>query len=345
MASFDATINSRILEEAADWMVQLSDGKATAADRAACENWRQRSPEHAQAWARAERLMHKFGGLPPALAMPALNRVSPGRRAAVAKLALLLAAMPAGWFGWQLVEEKGWAADYRTALGERRDIQLADGTRVTLNTQTAIDVRFDATQRTITLREGEILVQTAPDTVFPRRPISVQSVEGGMEALGTRFSVREEGNRTHLVVLEGAVRITPKEAPSAQRILQAGEQTSFTDSAIGRSAEVDDAAVSWTHGMLMADRMRIADFAAELERYRRGIVRVEPEVANLRVSGAFPVDDTDQALAMLVSTVPVDAVTRLGGRWITLVARQESAQEEVLEPAQEPGKIGQGRRQ
>lgn len=324
MASFDATIDKRILEEAADWMVQLSDGRATAADRAACESWRQRSPAHAQAWARAERVMHKFGGLPPALAMPALNRMSPGRRAVVAKLAVLLAALPAGWLGWQLVEEKGWAADYRTALGERRDIQLADGTRVTLNTQTAIDVRFDATQRTIMLREGEILVQTAPDTAFPRRPFSVHSVEGGMEALGTRFSVREEGDRTHLVVLEGAVRITPKDAPSTQRILKAGEQAFFTGRTIERSAEADDAAVSWTHGMLMADRMRIADFAAELERYRRGIVRVEPEVANLRVSGAFPIDDTDQALAMLVSAVPVDAVTRLGGRWITLVARSET---------------------
>src|SRR5690606_33586604 len=144
----------------------------------------------------------------------ALSRVSRGRRAAVAKLAILLAALPAGWLGWRAVKEKGWAADYRTALGERRDIRLADGTRVTLNTRTAIDVRFDSRQRTIILREGEILVQTAPDTAYPRRPFKVQSIEGGMEALGTRFSVREDGGRTHLAVLEGAVRITPKDAPS-----------------------------------------------------------------------------------------------------------------------------------
>ena len=73
--------------------------------------------------------------------------------------------------------------------------------------------------------------------------------------------------------------------------------------------------------MLVADRMRLTDFAAELSRYRSGIVRVDPTVAHVRVSGAFPLRDTDKALAMLVSTYEVDAITRLRGHWITLVAR------------------------
>jgi len=79
--------------------------------------------------------------------------------------------------------------------------------------------------------------------------------------------------------------------------------------------------IAWTQGMLVADKMRLADFATELSRYRSGIVRVDPTVANVRISGAYPVGDTDKALAMLVSTYPVDAMTRLRGRWITLVAR------------------------
>lgn len=322
MTHHNTTIDPRILEEAADWLVRLNDDGAGSNDRIACERWRQRSPEHARAWARAELLMNKFGSLPSALAMPTLNRLpQTGRRAAVIKLAVLLAAVPAGWVAWRLADTQDWMAGYRTAVGERRDIRLADGTRITLNTETAIDVRFDEVQRTVRLREGEILVQTAPDPAAVHRPFSVNSIEGRMEALGTRFSVRQDDSHTHLAVLEGAVRITPKNATSSQRVLQAGEQVSFTNNAIDATVSADDAIIAWTHGMLMADRMRLADFADELSRYRKGIVRVDPGVANLRISGAFPIDNTDQALAMLVSTVQVDAVTRLNGRWITLVSR------------------------
>jgi transmembrane sensor len=73
--------------------------------------------------------------------------------------------------------------------------------------------------------------------------------------------------------------------------------------------------------MLLADKMRLADFVAELSRYRRGALYCDPAVAGLQVSGAFPIDDTERVLRMLVSTYPVDAVTRLHGYWVTLVAR------------------------
>lgn len=316
------TIDPRILDEAAEWLMQLHDDDAKESDRIACECWRQRSPDHARAWARAELLMNKFGGLPPELAMPALRRpASAGRRAAVIKLAVLLAAVPASWGAWRLLDANAWTAEHQTAVGERRNILLADGTRIALNTSSAIDVHFDERLRTIQLREGEILVQTAPDTAAVHRPFSVNSLEGNMEALGTRFSVRQHDGLTHIAVLEGAVRITPKNGSLAQQVLQAGQQTSFTSNRIDAPVEADDAVIAWLQDMLMADKMRLADFASELSRYRSGIVRVDPAVAHVKISGAFPLADTDQTLAMLVSTYPVDAVTRLGGRWVTLIPR------------------------
>ena len=94
-------IAPRVLDEAADWLMQLNDSAVSDADRAAFERWRQSHPTHALAWRRAEQLMQKFGGLPTSLAMPALDRTGrahrPGRRAAVAKLAALLAVVPASW--------------------------------------------------------------------------------------------------------------------------------------------------------------------------------------------------------------------------------------------------------
>ncbi len=316
-------LSPQVLDEAADWLMQLNDSAVSDADRAAFERWRQSHPAHAQAWSRAEQLMQKFGGLPASLAMPALNRPlrarGPTRRAAVAKLAALLAVAPAGWAAWQMASRSGWTADYRTVTGESREVTLADGTQVTLSTATAIDVRFDGAQRFIHLRAGEIWVQTAQDTASTYRPFRVGTAQGQMQALGTRFSVRQQEARTHVAVLESAVRIEPRGAASV--VVQAGQQTSFSDSSVAELLPVDESAVAWRQGMLLADNLCLADFCAELDRWRSGFLRVDPAVANVRISGAFPLAEPERALTMLVSTYPVDAATRLRGYWVTLVPR------------------------
>ncbi|MCY1509429.1 Protein FecR [compost metagenome] len=146
------------------------------------------------------------------------------------------------------------------------------------------------------------------------------SAGGTLEALGTRFSVcKEAGGATHSAVLEGAVRITPERA--AARVLPAGQQARFTADGIDDFRPTDASVLAWTQGMLLADGMRLADFCAELSRYRPGLLQCDAAVAELRVSGAFPLADTDGVLRMLVSTYPVDAATRLRGYWVTLVPR------------------------
>ena len=311
-------IDPRVLEQAADWLMQLHSGAASAQQRRACERWRTSDPEHARAWQRAEALLGKLGGLPPELAMPALDRSreldrSSARRAALLKLAALLAVVPGAWL---LMEQQGWRHDYRTATGERRDIVLADGSRISLNTATTLDVQFDGAQRLLTLRRGEIAVHTAADA--QRRPFLVATAEGWLEALGTQFSVRQDDGRTLLAVRESRVRVRARSG--AQHIIPAGRQVAFTAAAIGEPATLDGGALAWQRGMLLADAMRLHDFALELGRYRPGIVRCDPRVADVRVSGAFPITDTDAALVMLVSTYPVVARTRLGGYWLTLDA-------------------------
>lgn len=316
-------IDRRILEEAAAWMVQLKDSSAPEVDRIACERWCQRSPQHARAWTKAEALMQKFNGLPSSVAMATLDRPPhAGRRSAAIKLAALLAAVPASWLVWNEIEDKHAFADFRTAVGERREIQLMDGTRITLNTDTAIDVRFDVADRKVRLLRGEILVQTAPDNARKHRPFSVESLEGTLEALGTRFRVRQTNDRSYLDVLQGAVRIQPKHANSSvETIVEAGQKTSFTSSYIDPIVIADVNATAWVGGMLVADQMMLSDFAAELSRYRNGVIRVDPAIANVRISGAFPLDDTDKILTMLISTYPIEALMRLRGYWVTLVRR------------------------
>ncbi len=306
-----------VLEEAAEWLMRLSEGGLSDHERAEWERWKASSPERDRAWARAQLLQSKLDGLPPALAMSALDRPShPERRAALGKLALLLAVMPVGWGSWKLAHTQQWTADYRTRVGERREWVLADGSRITLNTDSAIDVLFDSQQRLVHLREGEILVQTAQDA---SRPFLVSTGQGRMQALGTRFTVRELNSRTHLAVLEGAVKVMLADNRQvAPLVVNAGQRMDFSAQTFGSLTPTDRNVGAWTQGMLMADKMRLADFVAELTRYRRGFVRYDPTIAELRISGAFPISDTQRTLNMLVQTYPVLVSGHLNGYWVTL---------------------------
>lgn len=307
------------LDEAADWLLRFSEGDVSAAEHEQWQHWRGSSPERQQAWERAQVLLGKLGGLPPALAMSALDRpTNPGRRAAVAKLAALLALLPGSFGAWKLLETQQWTADFRSAVGERRELQLTDGSQITLNTDSAIDVRFDSQQRRVHLRQGEILVQTARDP--GDRPFLVTTEAGWMQALGTRFTVREQAGSTRLVVLEGAVRVQPAEAGGAQQVINAGQRTTFSANQMAPPETANPAASAWTQGMLLADNLRLADFLVELARYRKGFVRCDPAIADLRISGAFPISDSQRSLDMLQQTYPLVIRQHWQGYWVMLSA-------------------------
>ncbi|WP_095129826.1 FecR domain-containing protein [Pseudomonas sp. Irchel s3h14] len=313
-------LDHQALEEAADWLIRMSESELSDTERAEWECWKVSTPERSRAWSRAQLLQTKLGGLPPSLAMSALDRPSsPERRAALGKLAMILAILPAGWGSWKLAESQQWSADYHTAVGQQRELTLADGSKITLNTDTAIDVLFDANQRLIHLREGEILVQTAPDISPMARPFLVSTRQGRMQALGTQFTVRELQPRTHLVVLEGAVKVELAEnRQSTPLIVNAGQRTDFSSHTFGQLSVADRYVGAWTQGMLMADKMRLADFVAELTRYRRGFVRLDPALADLRISGAYPISDSQRTLNMLAQTYPILVSGHLNGYWVML---------------------------
>ncbi|MDO7895971.1 FecR domain-containing protein [Pseudomonas citrulli] len=313
-------LDPKVLEEAAEWLMRLSEGGFSDTERAEWECWKVSSPERDRAWARAQLLQSKLGGLPATLAMSTLDRPShPDRRRALGKLALLLAAVPTGWGSWKLAQQQPWSADYRTAIGQRRELSLADGSRITLNTDTAVDILFDTQQRLVALREGEILVQTAPDASALARPFLVSTGQGRMQALGTQFTVRQVQARTQLAVLDGAVRVELAEGgQQAPLIVAAGQRTDFSTRDFGPLAPTDRNASAWTQGMLVVDKMRLADFVDELARYRRGLLRCDPAIAGLRISGAYPVSDTQRTLNMLAQTYPILVSGHLGDYWVSL---------------------------
>lgn len=313
-------IDPLILGEAADWLVQLQSGAATEDDHHAVQAWCQRSAQHAQAWQRAEAILGDFRRLPTPVTGETLRRLSRNgavsRRQALHRLGLWLLAAPAAWLAWRETPWQQWTADAHTAVGEQRPLTLADGSQVLLNTNTAIDITFNAQQRRIDLLAGEILVTSASDPASPARPLLVRTLHGQAIALGTRFSVRIDGSKTRVAVLAGAVDTRPLHAASGL-VLKAGERGAFDADRVLPTAALETGDLAWEHGMLLARDMRLADLLHELGRYRPGVLRCHPAVRELKVSGAFPLADTDASLRLLGDTLPV-AIHGLTRYWVTV---------------------------
>ena len=307
-------LSRKVARQAVEWYLLEQSGQATPGDLAASAQWRALDPEHARAWNKVQQVSQTAGLLPPALAAPVLRR--PQRRIAMQVLLALMTA-PAAW----LLVRYEMLADYRSGVGQRRDIALPDGGTLVLNTDSAVDLAYGSEERVLTLRRGEVLVQTRPDHAGSR-PFIVATCHGRIRALGTRFIVRVDDDASRVTVLDHAVEITPRAPSATVRVLEAGQQSRFDASHASLPAPAPLQADAWTRGMLAAQDMRLDAFALELARYRPGLLRVEPQVAHLRLSGAFQLDDTDAVLESLVRILPVDVLYRTA-YWVTIAARKK----------------------
>jgi len=315
-----AKISPQILGEAADWLVQLHSGTATATDYQAIEQWRKRSAEHAQAWERAQSLLGELRRVPGNLAAQTLQRASHqrglSRRQTVTRLGLLLAAGPVALAAQHLPWQQ-WSADQRTAVGEQKNLQLPDGSQLLLNTDSAVNIAFSAMERRVLLLNGEVLINTASDVAA--RPFILETPIGTAQALGTRFCVRTDDSQSLVSVFEGRVKVTPRLLPQST-LLNAGERQRFQLSRVDAVEPFDVAAMAWDKGMLLASNMRLDELLGELGRYRSGVMRCHPDVAGLRVSGAFSLRDTDASLRLLGDTLPV-SVSWMTRYWLTVGPR------------------------
>lgn len=146
-----------------------------------------------------------------------------------------------------------------------------------------------------------------------------------LRALGTRFMVRQDEATSRVAVFDGRVALTPAAAVATTTatdqalILVPGQQTRMTAIAVAAAQPLARHADSWLQGKLYASDMRLDAFVAELGRYRRGIVRCDPAVAGLRISGVFQLGDTEQVFNSLPNALPVQVLYRTR-YWVTLVA-------------------------
>lgn len=306
------------LQQAADWYARLTAEPTALPLQEAWRHWHAHSEINRQAWSYVARVGQRFAPLQEDVAganqtLDSLRQTRRSRRQVLGGLSVVMGGALLGWGSWQQRGLPG--ADFHTGtavLGEQR---LADGSRIWLNSATALDVNFSGGLRELTLYRGEVLITTGSD----RRPFVVNTPQGHLRPLGTRFSVREQHGRTLLNVYEGSVQARCADSDQT-RIVPAGQGVTFDRQRVAPMQRAQPGREAWANGVLMAGDMRLADFIAELASYREGHLGIDPQVANLRVMGTFPLQDTDQVLAMLEQVLPV-RVERRFTWWVTVVAR------------------------
>lgn len=328
-----------ILNQAAEWFAILGDENTTAEERQRWQQWMVADIAHAQAWQRVEAISQPFQQVNNAGAGAGRKTLAKaqllGRRRVLHALALGGVMIGSGMLLRRTLPWQSWAHDFsiaraaqRTAIGERRELTLDDGTHLAINTASAVDVVFDKNFRRIVLHEGEVLVDSAPDSQLPARPLIVDTACGRLTALGTRFSVRSDFQTGHLAVFDGAVRVALNGNARISDI-RAGNQIRFTSGHIDAEGRADPAREGWSRGQLIADNITLRVFIDELTRYTTVPIQLDPTVATLRLVGVYsiatPVRDVPQILAALEIALPIRVIASPTGSsptgGLTIIAR------------------------
>lgn len=304
----------QIARAAAQWLALLESGTANEQDLAGLQRWRDSCASHEQAWQRAQALRQRFADLPSALALQSLDRPEPGRRVVLKRALGAVALVPAAWLISRQLPLEIWRADLQTSTGERKQVRLADGSFLQLNTASAVDV--DLQSRRLRLVEGEISLK-----VPGASPLTIQARFGQVIVSQGEVCVRQDLRGCHVSVFSGSVQLQPLQGPAL--VLRSGQQVSLQASGIGPISPFDVLAPGWREDVLMAKNQPLGDFLRELSTYRPGVLRWEPELEALRVTGSFRLDDTDRVLALLAASLPLEVHSRTR-YWVTLLPRKNS---------------------
>ena len=360
-----------ISEQAAHWWALLHSEGASATDHLEFGEWVARSPERVESYLQTARLMRalksrtvRWPGTPPeilireakasppdALQLPnsstlphAPSASARGKEDAKQKVRLprpLLWGIPAALL---IVAGSAWLLlagpqVYKTKFGEQRSVLLDDGSRVTLNTASKIEVDLRKDRRVIRLRQGEALFEVAHDT---SRPFDVHAARTVLRAVGTQFNVDMRRTQTTVTVLEGRVAVVPEsgavatgsaESPAAPSsatelrdtaensishqvlvprgplILAAAERVVITSSGPSAPQHVANlaAATSWTQRQLVFDNSPLSEVAEEFNRYNRGRIVIESDkLRGQQVTGVFQSDDPTSFLSFLSNIQDVE---------------------------------------
>lgn len=294
-----------LFAEASGWYFRLQAEDVTDAEREQFAHWLARGAAQYEAWQEVQQLLGSLR--------------EPARQIRQAEQARWKKAPAKRWMPWAsaaavllmvgaLATQTQWLdrlrADYATGTGETRTIALADGSRLQLNTDSAVQIHLSAGQRQVRLLRGEAWFEVSKD---PARPFVVESGAGSVTVVGTQFSVAQRQARTQVQVAEGKVQVSA--GSGAPVFLEPGRAVEFADGQLSQVHGFDPAAgYAWRQRQLVFRQQPLAEVVEELNRYWPGRTLVlGDELREQRVSGVFDIDKPEAVLKALVYTLNLKA--------------------------------------
>ncbi|MCA1454173.1 FecR domain-containing protein [Bradyrhizobium sp. BRP22] len=309
-------------EEAYEWVMRFAEGRANRADLAALKQWIARSPAHGEAFGRISRTWKSLGPVGKDLAADATaDRTLPAHDAApkagIGRRAFLggaLAASAAGaaipvvrpplglWPSWS-----EFAADYRTAIGEQREISLTDRATIDLNTRTSLSLRADGTEAEIVA--GEAMISTRSDAADP---FTVLAAGARIAATAARFNVRVDHRVACVTCVTGDVRV---ERGMSALSLSPGQQIAYSSERVGQVVTVDPATVSaWRDGIVIFQSTPIDEVIAEVNRYRPGrIILMNKDLGRRLFNARLRIENIGRVVSLIEEVFGARATALPGG--------------------------------
>lgn len=306
---------SRARREAASWFARRSRLSVTTDELHEFRDWK-RQNGNAEAYAQVEATWAAAGSLAEDSDIQAATARTLADRPARARRAFASSVLPGGALlalisvvvvgGGGLLALNRLATTFGTAIGEQSQVTLDDGSRVHLNTDSKIIVRFHRRERDIELVRGEAFFEVAHDT---NRPFIVQADGARVRAVGTKFDVKRDPDGVHVTLLEGRVRVAKVDS-NASTTLDPNQQLTVTERGLSAPKPTDAALQSgWTSGRLTFHALPLAAAVAEVNRYTAHKVMLDLPAAAAQqpVTGVFDAGDTDAFVSSVAAALDLKA--------------------------------------
>jgi transmembrane sensor len=304
---------SGFISEGLEWVDRMTSGLATEADAQELRHWRNQSPEHARALQDALALRRGFVRLGKRH-----NEVAqaPARYPWVAHRRAFLGgglAAAAGLTGFAVIRPplSLWpslnelTADYRTAKGEQRNLAVADGLSVDMNTLTSLSNRSTSGAHGFELVNGEIAVTAR---LGEAKPVAIFASGGRIVASRAQFDVRTDTEGVCVTCSQDSVRV---EAAGAVSRLDAGQQLTYMAGRVGRVLQANaNVVTAWRSGQLVLHEKPFTEAIAEINRYRSGVIIVASSALRKRqINAVLQLSQIDEVVPLICRLTGAQATT------------------------------------
>ncbi|MEM1404732.1 MAG: FecR domain-containing protein [Pseudomonadota bacterium] len=315
-------VDEALIDEALEWRALMDDEIVDNEKRAAFQAWVMSDPSHMQAFDYAERLWDQLKLVSDpsdrqselSTPVPQITLSQPRRPitligAFVVLVVVILAATTALRPATTLTGDAPTAASYRTDIAEFRSIELAEGSRIVLGPDSAVEIRMDDARRAVVLTKGDAFFDVVKNV---SRPFSVVAGNAHVSVVGTQFDVRRATETTRIAVADGRVEVeVVNEAPGKRGgrplTLQPGQTVTLDSGSLGEISSMSTELVgAWRENRLAFFNEPLSRVVEQVNRYdRREIVLENVDLAALTISATLDASDVDALLQTLAEIYPV----------------------------------------